>query len=379
MSGGLGRNEPCWCGSGLKYKRCHLGREDDEAISPWQAAQAHRDAFSVKECLAARIHPGECDGRIVGAHTVPRSGSLAKIARDGHVYTFMPGMDAIIKNDGELVPQLTGIGKASVFYGFCQKHDRELFLPLEVEEFAARPDQCLLLAYRAYAKEAYNKRASLETVAVMKKADKGRSKAEQLAIQMMVSGFETGTRAAIADLEHKHDAFDKALSEADYSCVRAFVVKLAGPPPVMASGGFNPEFDFDGNALQSLADLGTVPAFITVTSFCSGDEGYFVLSWLEQDDAVCAAFVKTLDGMSDAEMTDGMLGVLFEYCENIQVAPDWWESLDGTQRKGLVAKMRKSADTAEERGSDCMALGVTGIQPWDVASRAWVGSNESGV
>jgi hypothetical protein len=20
----LGRNEPCWCGSGAKYKRCHL-------------------------------------------------------------------------------------------------------------------------------------------------------------------------------------------------------------------------------------------------------------------------------------------------------------------------------------------------------------------
>ena len=23
----LGRNEPCWCGSGRKYKKCHLGRE----------------------------------------------------------------------------------------------------------------------------------------------------------------------------------------------------------------------------------------------------------------------------------------------------------------------------------------------------------------
>ncbi len=24
----LGRNDPCWCGSGKKYKRCHL--EEDE-------------------------------------------------------------------------------------------------------------------------------------------------------------------------------------------------------------------------------------------------------------------------------------------------------------------------------------------------------------
>ncbi|TDH50782.1 zinc-binding protein [Mycobacterium eburneum] len=26
--GDLGRNEPCWCGSGRKYKKCHLGREE---------------------------------------------------------------------------------------------------------------------------------------------------------------------------------------------------------------------------------------------------------------------------------------------------------------------------------------------------------------
>ncbi|MGB9775531.1 MAG: SEC-C metal-binding domain-containing protein, partial [Anaerolineae bacterium] len=26
----LGRNDPCWCGSGKKYKNCHL-RQDEEA------------------------------------------------------------------------------------------------------------------------------------------------------------------------------------------------------------------------------------------------------------------------------------------------------------------------------------------------------------
>ncbi len=24
----LGRNEPCWCGSGKKYKHCHLERDE---------------------------------------------------------------------------------------------------------------------------------------------------------------------------------------------------------------------------------------------------------------------------------------------------------------------------------------------------------------
>ena len=26
-----GRNEPCWCGSGKKYKKCHLSEEERKA------------------------------------------------------------------------------------------------------------------------------------------------------------------------------------------------------------------------------------------------------------------------------------------------------------------------------------------------------------
>jgi methionyl aminopeptidase len=35
MSGKLGRNEPCWCGSGLKYKKCHAMM--DEMIAEYDA------------------------------------------------------------------------------------------------------------------------------------------------------------------------------------------------------------------------------------------------------------------------------------------------------------------------------------------------------
>ncbi len=28
-----GRNEPCWCGSGKKYKKCHLPEDDNKAAA----------------------------------------------------------------------------------------------------------------------------------------------------------------------------------------------------------------------------------------------------------------------------------------------------------------------------------------------------------
>jgi len=36
--GRLGRNAPCWCGSGKKYKKCHLNKDDHAAAGARRAA-----------------------------------------------------------------------------------------------------------------------------------------------------------------------------------------------------------------------------------------------------------------------------------------------------------------------------------------------------
>ena len=36
----LGRNEPCWCGSGKKYKKCHLKSDELKRIEDNYAARA---------------------------------------------------------------------------------------------------------------------------------------------------------------------------------------------------------------------------------------------------------------------------------------------------------------------------------------------------
>ena len=35
----LRRNDPCWCGSGKKYKRCHLAKDTAERIEAAHAAR----------------------------------------------------------------------------------------------------------------------------------------------------------------------------------------------------------------------------------------------------------------------------------------------------------------------------------------------------
>ena len=32
----LGRNDLCWCGSGMKYKKCHLEKDEKKALTKYE-------------------------------------------------------------------------------------------------------------------------------------------------------------------------------------------------------------------------------------------------------------------------------------------------------------------------------------------------------
>ena len=83
----LGRNDPCWCNSGLKYKRCHLDRERQRPLTVQETADRQKSAWRHRTCLHPEA-PAGCHGKIVDAHTIQRGGGLSRIARSGHVYSF---------------------------------------------------------------------------------------------------------------------------------------------------------------------------------------------------------------------------------------------------------------------------------------------------
>jgi hypothetical protein len=70
----IGRNDPCHCGSGQKYKKCHLAQDDaaksaELAALAAQAAQAAAEAGDEAEEAPAggKAAPGAPRGHDVGA------------------------------------------------------------------------------------------------------------------------------------------------------------------------------------------------------------------------------------------------------------------------------------------------------------------------
>ena len=365
----LGRNDPCWCGSGIKYKRCHLNRESEKPVAPWEASREFRQTFAAKTCLAPEGWLSDCSKTVARAHTVPRAGSLRHIARDGHVYSFVPSLEKLKKHHGVCFPELRGINRASTFNGFCSKHDDEIFAAIEKQPFSATPEQCFLLGYRELAREIYTKRAAASLTDLRRSMDRGKPLEAQLDVQALNSLIEIGVAAGLSDNAHYKSIYDEVLQSQDFSEVRYYVIEVEGAPDVMCSGAMSPEQDFDGLKLQNARDLTTRTDLLSFTSFFGGNAGAIVFVWTADSDQACERLIESLHTIDDTHVTAALLRLFFEHCENVHMRPDWWEGLKDGSQQALVHRMAASMNPWISRPDAILADDGLQVPSWKVLRR----------
>lgn len=347
MGSGKNRNKPCWCGSGKKYKRCHSDRENQKPVNRFQALETFKKAKK-KICAAPKEHPISCEGQIIKAHTVSKSSSLKKIAKDSHVYKTLPDVLDIHRANGRPSPKLEGINDASTFTGFCQKHDRELFSPIENQEFNWTDERVFLVAYRAFCYEWHAKNSVSGLEDFFKSLDAGRHPIEQIYMQGWFRDFFIGTNAAVKDQKTYKNDFDRMLLSQDYSKIIWVGFEFDKPPSVMGAGGFCPLQDFAGNRLQDLTDLSVISQPIYYSSFSSGNRGIFCLAWIDGYGDACNKFVNSFLEIEDENKPDEIIALLFDHSENLFLAPDWWEGLTEEQQENLKGRSIKNGSLIEE-------------------------------
>ena len=112
-------------------------------------------------CLWGNEENDSCDGGIISAHSIQRGKILESISELGKVSYLSNSTNEDLS---EIKPtfKLEGIKKFSTFHGFCGKHDKEIFQPIEDKAFEGTEDQCNRYAYRAIAKELHAQMVSLK-------------------------------------------------------------------------------------------------------------------------------------------------------------------------------------------------------------------------
>ncbi len=288
-----------------------------------------RKTFDKKECLHP-LAPAECKGEIVKAHTIQRQGALSTIASNGHVLTI--GIDPDLEDGRPVKVYERGIRQASTFTGFCRKHDKELFAPIEDGRLQLHRRHMFLLAYRALSRERFAKLRQAEI------------NADSVAAGPMSEVFSTwlriGAEFALED-QAVFDNMGKALLQNNFRGTNYYVVEFGRVPDLLCSGGPNVTFDFHGNMIQNMdRDPFRQKPYdiITVSLLPFGAErGIVAFAWYGKS-KVNYRFIKSLNQLPKSKMPDAIVSFIFVNLENIYFAANWWNSLPTHSKNELLDK-----------------------------------------
>ena len=318
-----------------------------------------REELECGYCSHPAASPTQCKGGVTRAHTVQRRGGLAAIAEAGHVLTFKPTLKAMIEHNGRPPPRSIGIGRASVFPGFCNRHDSDLFKAVEGQDLSLDGQGAFLLSYRAIAYERFSKEVQLESLGIQRQMDKGHPFWKQVSIQRQIHPHEWGARRGLADVTRWKADYDSRLLSGALDGFHFLAVRFSGLLPIVACGAFHAEVDLSGNLLQRLArgDGDLEHLALNITSYRG--QTVMVLGWIGSTSGPAAAFAQSFSTLDDARKADSVVRMAFEQSDNIFIRQSWWAGLPTDQQQRLMEQMwsgtpqaKRRMDSLVDRGSN---------------------------
>ena len=164
----LGRNDKCYCGSGKKYKKCHLDLDKlrnrmeknnlrDKSEENLKNIIVAAEKIRLRENLKNdKCFYKNCSEKPIGSHTIHKSLLKGKLS-EGYKVINSPiskNIDFLGSDDTSLYDEQS-FKKATVFPGFCKKHDA-IFESIENKNLIKNTsieDYIFLYSYRALVNE----------------------------------------------------------------------------------------------------------------------------------------------------------------------------------------------------------------------------------
>ncbi len=319
------------------------------SLNPNEIFKQAMSEFDRELCLHPEALAETCD-HIIRAHTISKI-VLKTIAENGYVYSSKSeslsdiDFSSDMPKSEDFPPKLVGVNKASIFKGFCGKHDNALFKPIEQGTIGLDAKSIFLLSYRTKAHELYLKMAELKlrefihyyySNAFSKKFNVDISDPNLAKIPIL-----TEIAKHIHDSKlHVHEAtlskkrHDTILTNNNFSELKYVAVRLDKQLPIVTSDCMFPGIDFEGNTLlDGRENFEDSP--VVLLNLVNDDNGAVAsMAWLSGDEHInqlADSFLK----MVELRRADFLVQLGITIFENTYYCPSWWEGLDGAIRNTL--------------------------------------------
>lgn len=273
------------------------------------------------------------NGSIVSAHTLSVEAMLRKIAVDSRVYA--SALAKRIANDTFPIEiKKLGLRDVSVFNGFCQKHDTELFSCLENEPFRFAKKQNFMLAYRAIARECYLKRKQYESLPTPDEIGAVHGIEGSLQLSEIAMLYQAGTLSGAEDAELLKSKMDNHLLQESWHRLVTRAIIFPKTPTMLATAAFQPFFDMNGIQLQ---DLQAEMSQIIVSLIPLEVGGAAIFSWLDTADQAPDLFFRSV--VECTNLTASVIHVVLDNTENFAFNPEWYEKLTPGKKEYLFSRI----------------------------------------
>lgn len=323
----LGRNDKCWCNSGKPIRQCHSMNK----VEYGEFISAHKNKYQEKKCYAPAALKHECDG-IIKAHTISISNGLTQIASNGHVLSSLIGMDKLIKNNYTRYFVPVGIKQASVFNGFCNKHDKELFSCFENKKFVATKEQCTALVYRSISREIYILEKNIEkSYSEIPNNHYTNTSYKSIILDAILDSHKKSLKI----IEKIKSTIEKEILIKKYNNLEHLVIETDIASKIALSSCILLDHDFNGNPIERNSTLFKRSNFLAMNTISKENNNFIVFSYLKKS-KLMNNFIKSFINQKSNNKTTFLINLFFGYSENIYLAPDWWDILSTEQQQRLL-------------------------------------------
>lgn len=281
-----------------------------------------------------------CSNSPIGSHVIARR-TLQLIAENNHVFTWLTPSSREMVNTRQAGIPLEQLSEKPVPVGirnkrkvtdplFCAEHDSKIFAPVETQEFSFRPEQILLLAYRASCSLTYPHSSLTEAILeVARKHHYTHSLDTPEGIQKL-ERFQA-VQCVIDARQHYTDIYQSH----DYNKFRWVTYLVNIPVCIAATYTLIPIDENEAQAIVNGTQLLTPKDVVnfSLLPYPRANKSFCVISWLKgslRGDQLLT--FNRIPELSEPEKQDFFLTFAFA-SPTLYVSPVWWNSLSEEKRK----------------------------------------------
>lgn len=326
--------DKCWCLSGSLFKDCHKDRNLMSELNEHAIKKKTSEIFDKKKYCCAQFDKENCELPIKKAHTIQKGNVLSSLAEDGHVGTFYRNFSGI-DNTNRLKAGIEK--KASVFYGFCNFHDTELFKDIELNEFTKTKENCWASSYRAVCHEYYQKKAAIDVTDWQRKnLDNGLEIYHQVFLQERLFIHKVNVEKGFSDISLIKDFYEIIKKSEQYEELTSYVLEYDAPLTIAVCASISPYYDLNGIKIQNIGNAKENFQHFSLSTVTLNGKATYVISHLKRHNVI-GKYLEEVFSMSPSKINNWLITCIFAYTENNYFRLSWWESLEETTKSKIYS------------------------------------------